>query len=226
MSSIIAPLITTSIAVLILGSIYRLYRVIRTPVDRHVAITPTPTSRSGVIVALLFESISFRTLFKASLWTWVFGWLFHVCLLLTLIIHARFIAIPPPALTAWLMPHTSFISAGLVIGLLGLFARRLVIARVRYVSAISDYLHLILLLSIAAVGIFLSSTDSVNVYELTLFIQGLFRGDWLMLAPNFLLALHIIGACALLCLYPFSKLFHGPLLWFNPTRSSTGRPRS
>lgn len=226
MSLLIASIVTASFFVLILGSIYQIYRVLRTPVNRHVAITPAPSTRLGVIAALLFESISFRTLFKASVWTWVFGWLFHVCLLLTLIIHARFFSIPAPTVTAWLMPYTSYISLGLVVGLLGLLARRLLVARVRYVSALSDYLHLILLLIIAVAGMLTAFTDSVNVYEITLFMQGLVRGDWLSLTTNYLLVSHVLGVCLLMCLYPFSKLFHGPLMWLNPTRSSTARPRS
>ena len=226
MSATIALCISLSIAVLVLGSFYRLYRVFRTPVNRHIPISPAPSTRLGVVVAMLFETVSFRTLFRASVWTWVFGWLFHVCLLLTIIIHARFLAIPAPSLTAWLMPYTSYVSLGLVIGLVGLFARRLLVARVRYVSALSDFLHLALLLFIAIAGITLASTDSVNVYEVTVFVQGLLRGNWLNLTPNVLLVVHVLSACLLLCLYPFTKLFHGPLMWINPTRSSTDRTRT
>ena len=226
MSSFLALVITVAFVVLVLGSLYRLYGVIRTPVNRHVPITPAPLTRLGVAAALVAETLSFKTLFKASLWTWVFGWLFHICLLLTLVIHARFFAIPAPTITAWLMPYTSYVSAGLLFGLFGLLVRRLVVARVRYVSALSDYLHLILLIIISLAGTFLASTDTVNVYELTLFMQGLVRGKWLSLSSNHWFSLHVLGACALMCVYPFSKLFHGPLMWFNPTRSSTSRPRS
>jgi len=180
MSSFIAPIVTVSFIVLILGSTYRLYRVLRTPVTRHVQITPAPSTRLGVVAALTFESISFRTLFKASFWTWVFSWLFHACLLLIIIIHARFFIIPTPTLTAWLMQYSSYISLGLLVGLLGLLARRLLVGRLRYVSALSDYLHLVLLLVITMAGMLLASTqtNAVNVYELTLFMQGLVRGSY------------------------------------------------
>lgn len=221
MSSIIAPILTVSFVVLLLGSVYRLYRIIRTPVNRHIPITPAPSTRIGVAAALLFESFSFRTLMRASVWTWVFGWLFHACLLLTIIIHARFFQIPAPIVAARLMPYSDFISTGLMVGLIGLLARRLLVARVRYVSALSDYLHLLLLIVITSAGIALATKDGVNVYEVTVFVQGLVRGDWQTLTPSLLLGIHILGVCVLMCLYPFSKLFHGPLMWFNPTRSST-----
>ena len=226
MSSLIAPILTVSFVILILGSVYRLYRILRIPIDRPVPISPAPRTRFGVAAQLLLESLTFRTLFRASIWTWFFGWLFHVCLLLTLIIHGRFLTIPAPSLTAWIMPHTTYVSIGLVTGLLGLLVRRLVLARMRYVSALSDYLHLCLLLFIALAGMLLASMDAVNVYEVTVFTQGLLKGDWQSLTPNALLAFHVLGAGTLMCLYPFSKLFHGPLMWFNPTRSSTAKTRS
>ncbi len=226
MSAVLAPLLLIAIAVCIAGIAYRIYNVLQAPVLRHIAITPAADSRWGVLWFMLIETVTFRTLFKASVPTWIFGWLFHVCLLLTIIIHGRFLSIPAPTIVAWLMPYTSIISYGLMVGLIGLFVRRLVVDRVRYISSLSDYMHLILLLVIAGAGMLLSSSDSVNVYEVTLFVQGLFSTQWPSLTQNYLLALHVLGACVLLCVYPFSKLFHGPLMWFNPTRSQPQRPRS
>ncbi len=226
MSTLLAFAISVSIAVLCLGTFYRLWRLTRSPITRHIAITPTPTTRFGIFIALLIETVVFRTLWRASFWTWIFSWLFHLCLLLTILIHARFLSIPAPKISAWLMPYTTFVSWGLVIGLLGLLARRLLVDRVRFVSSPSDFLHLLLILTIAGLGMMLSASHSVNVYEMTLFVQGLFNGAWQPLASNFVLLMHVLGACVLLCLYPFSKLFHGPLMWFNPTRSRPEPPRS
>jgi len=226
MSAVLSPLLLLAIVVCVLGSFYRIYTLVRKPVARHIAITPAARSRWGVFGFMVIETLTFRTLFKASVFTWIFGWLFHVCLLLMLIIHLRFVTIPAPKLTAWLMPHTSLISYGLVVGLVGLLIRRLAVDRVRYVSSLSDYLHVILLLFIAGVGMLMASSNSVNVYEVTLFVQGIFSSQSSSLTSNTLLALHILGVCILLVVYPFSKLFHGPLMWFNPTRSQPQRPRS
>ncbi len=226
MGEFIAPLVLVSIVVLTLGSLFRLWRLIRTPVQRYIAISPAPATRFGVLSALLAESFFFPTLFRASVWTWLFGWVFHVCLLLTLIIHLRFFSITPPLLVAWFMPYTSYVSWGLVAGLTGLLARRCLVDRLRYISTPADYLHLLLLLAIAVLGMFLSQSDSVNVYELILYVQSLLRLSSAHLSSNLLLALHVLGACVVFCVYPFSKLFHGPLSWFNPTRSQPRRSRS
>ena len=225
MSDLIAPLVLGSIALLIIGSLYRLVRLLSAPVQRYIAITPAPATRFGVLFFFLTESIFFPTLFRASFWTWLFGWVFHLCLALTLLIHIRFFSLTPPLLIAWLMPYTTYVSWGLVAGLGGLLARRVLINRVRYISTPADYLHLLLILTIAALGIFLANSESVNVYEITLFVQSLLQLSPSDLSPNLLLALHVLGACLLFCLYPFSKLFHGPLSWFNPTRSQSERSR-
>lgn len=226
MSAILTPVLLMAIVVCVLGTVYRLYRVIKTPVSRPIPITPAAQSRWGVLGFMLTETLTFRTLLKASVLTWVFGWVFHLCLLLMFIIHLRFVVIPAPTLSAWLMPHASLISYGLIAGLAGLLIRRIVVDRVRYVSSLSDYLHLLLLLFIASVGVVLAAGDTVNVYEVTLFVQGLFSKGVAPLSTNVLLALHVLGACIVLLVYPFSKLFHGPLMWFNPTRSQPQRPRS
>ena len=226
MSAILTPILLLAITVCLVGSFYRLFNILKTPIARPIAITPAAKSRWGVLGFMLIETLTFRSLFKASFVTWVFGWLFHICLLFTLLIHLRFVSVPAPNLTVWLMPYTSLISYGLVLGLVGLLIRRLFVDRVRYVSSLSDYMHIILLLFIAAIGILMAARNTVNVYEVMLFVQGLFTTGSTVLATNYLLFMHVLGACVLLLIYPFSKLFHGPLLWFNPTRSQPRRPRS
>jgi len=225
MGALIYFTILVAMGVFAVGIVYRLWKVLRTPVSSRVPITPAPATLPGVLVQLLIETVAFRTLFRASIWTWLFGWLFHVCFLLTLIIHGRFLAIPAPTLSAMLMPYTTFITAGLLFGLLGLLLRRVAVVRVRRVSSLSDYLHLLVFLVLAGSGSVMAANQSVNVYEVTVFVQGLFNGIRQPLSANFILALHVCCACAILLVFPFSKLLHGPLLWLNPTRNQADKSR-
>lgn len=215
-----------SLAVCLLGTVIRLFKTAQHPVERSIVITPAPKTRWGVLWFFVVETVLFKTLFKGAWGTWVFGWLFHLCLLLMFIIHLRYLSLSPNAITLWLMPHSAWIAGGLTVGLAGLLIRRLTIDRLRYISSPSDYLHLMLLLFIAAGGVLMARWGAVNVYEVTVFVQHVLSGQWGELTLNWLLAAHILGACLVMCLYPFSKLFHGPLSWFNPTRSQTGRIRS
>jgi len=223
--NLVASVIVVSITVLIVGSLYRLWRVLQTPQPNRIPITPAPATRLGIIGQLLFETITFRSLLRSSVWTWVLGWSFHVSLLLTIAIHFRFFSISALPVVGTLMPYTSSISFVLVASLLGLLARRVFVDRVRYISSLSDYVHLGLLLFIAGCGMMLASSNKVNVYEVTVFVQALLKGEFEVLSMNYVFLAHTIGAGVLFCVYPFSKLFHGPLLWVNPTRSTPDKSR-
>ncbi len=41
------------------------------------ATTPAPATRSGVVLRMAREVALFESLFKANLWIWLFGWVFH-----------------------------------------------------------------------------------------------------------------------------------------------------
>jgi len=210
---------------MIIGSIYRIVCLLAQPVPHRVPITPTAATRFGVWLNLVIETLSFRTLFRASFLTWILGWVFHVSLLLMFVIHFRYLSLQAPKFVALLMPHSMFIAAALILSLIGLLVRRCVVDRVRYVSSPSDYLHLLLLLVITGAGWMMARSHSANVYEVTLFVQGLFQGQLQPLKFHFVLMLHLLGAALLFVVYPFSKLFHGPLLWLNPTRTTADRAR-
>ncbi len=226
MGTVLTLVLWVSLVVLLLGTVIRLVRISLHPVERSIVITPAPKTRWGVLWFFVVETVFFRTLLKGSLGTWLFGWLFHVCLLLMFLVHLRYLSPTPNSLTLWLMPHSALIASGLIVGLAGLLVRRLTIDRLRYISTLSDYLHLVLLLFIAVGGVTMARLGSVNVYEVTVFVQHVMSGQWADLTFNWVLATHVVGAGLVMCLYPFSKLFHGPLSWFNPTRSQTRRIRS
>jgi len=48
----------------------------------------------GVALRLTREVVFFESLFKASKWTWIFGWMFHAALLLVLLRHLRYFQQP------------------------------------------------------------------------------------------------------------------------------------
>ena len=69
--------------------VYGLYRKIRqyatTPAPLKIPTTPAPTTQSGVVARMAREVFLFESLFKATKWTWLFGWVFHAALLLVLL---------------------------------------------------------------------------------------------------------------------------------------------
>ncbi len=102
--------------------------------------------------------------------------------------------------------------------LLALWARRLVVERIRYISGPSDHLMLALLVAIGLSGLnlrFLNRTDVVDVKE---FFLGLMYFDWRPLPADPALLLHLSLVLALMVVFPFSKLLHAPGVFFSPSR--------
>jgi len=110
-------------------------------------------------------------------------------------------------------------------GLAGLWARRFLVERIRYISTISDHLMLLLLLLIAVSGLgmkFLAHTDIIAVKA---FFLGLMSFDLQPLPAHPALYVHLICVALLMIVFPFSKLLHAPGIFFSPTRNQADNPR-
>lgn len=212
-------------AIFVVGLIHRLWVYARTPAPLKIPTTPAPTTVTGVVGRMLREVVLFESLFKSTKWTWLFGWLFHVSLLLVVLRHLRYFMEPVPAWVVMIQPFGTYAGWGMAIGLAGLWLRRLAVSRVRLVSGPSDHLHLVLLLLIAASGLvmrFLWHTDVVAV-------KAFFLG-WLRLSPQALpgdspLLVHLGLVALLLIVFPLSKLVHAPGIFFSPSRNQVDNPR-
>jgi nitrate reductase gamma subunit len=113
----------------------------------------------------------------------------------------------------------------MVVGLLGLLARRVFVDRVRYISAPSDYLWLLLLIVIGFSGILMTFVVHTDVVMVKAFFTGFwtFSGGELPMDP--LLLIHLTMVALLMVLLPFSKLLHIPGVFFSPSRNQVDNPR-
>jgi len=212
-------------AVFAAGLAYRIYDYARTPAPLKIPTTPAPTTQRGVALRLLREVVLFESLFKSSLWTWVFGWLFHAGLALVLIRHLRYFTEPVWAWVAFAQPFGIYAAFAMAAGLAGLWVRRFAVARVRYISTPSDHLMLALLLAIAVSGLAMKFVAHTDVVAVKAFFLGLMVADWQPLPPDGLLYVHLALVALLMLIFPFSKLLHAPGLFFSPTRNQADNPR-
>ncbi|MDP6391473.1 MAG: respiratory nitrate reductase subunit gamma, partial [Arenicellales bacterium] len=186
-----AGLFLAAAAGLLAGLLYRMIRYVRTPVPLVIPTTPAPTTRMGVAVRMTREIVLFQSLFKGSKWTWLFGWLFHFGMLIALVRHLRYFTEP---VWWWVsMLQWAGIYAGIVmaLGLAGLWARRLLVDRVRYISAPSDHLMLALLLAIAGSGLVMKYWVHADIVALKAFTLGLITFDWQPLPADPVLLVHL-----------------------------------
>jgi len=171
------------------------------------------------------EVVLFESLFKGSKWTWLFGWLFHFGLVVALLRHLRYFTEP---VWRWVevIQWVGLYGGGVMLfGLLGLWARRFLVDRVRYISAPSDHLMLALLVAIAGSGLAIKYVVHTDIVALKAFTRGLLVFDWQPLPAEPLLLMHLTLVILLMVIFPISKLLHAPGVFFSPTRTMKDTPR-
>jgi nitrate reductase gamma subunit len=220
-----ALLFYAATAVLLGGLAWRIADYARTPAPLKIPTTPAPLTRGGVAVRMAREVFLFESLFKGSLWTWLFGWLFHVSLALVLVRHLRYFTQPVWEWVAFLQPLGILAGLGMLAGLAGLLARRMLVDRIRYISTPSDYLMLVLLGLIGSSGLAMKYVFRTDVVGVKAYFLGLMRFDWQPLPADPMLYVHLGLVAALMIIFPYSKLLHAPGVFFSPSRNQTDDPR-
>jgi nitrate reductase gamma subunit len=196
----------------------RLRRLKATPVPLQIGLEPVAGSRwarvRGFALMLFGANPNLKTYPPALA---LGGLCLHLGILLALVGHLRLFLNPVPTWLFFLVPLARVGGCLLGLGLLLLLMRRLADPRLWLLSKRADYGVLALLLAVALSGLALvywAPPDPVAVKAVTL---GLLRpwsapGPW----PGWLLASHIALVMALLAVFPFSKLMHGPQVFLNP----------
>jgi nitrate reductase gamma subunit len=174
---------------------------------------------------MLKELTIFESLFKSNKWTWLFGWLFHFGLLLVLLRHLRYFTDPVWAWVVFIQPFGKYAAFMLLAGLAGLWGRRLLVDRVRYISAPSDHLMLLLLIAIGATGALMTFVKHTDIVALKSFFIGLMTFSWSAMPNDLILIVHLSLVILLMLIFPFSKLLHAPGIFFSPTRNQVDNPR-
>lgn len=215
---------------LVAGVTNKMLQYKRVPAPLKIPVTPAPLTRKGVAYRFFTEVVFFNSLFRATKWTWIFGWIFHLSLLLAFFRHLRYVISPDTFI--WPLVNNMVVQSfghyagfGMLFGLVGLFGRRIFVDRVRYISSPSDYLMLILIMGIAGTGLSIAYLAHTDIVQLKAFIIGLFLFDWQELPNDLVLLAHLTMVLALMMIFPMSKLIHAPGLFMAPTRYQVDNPR-
>jgi nitrate reductase gamma subunit len=220
-----ASLFYIATAVLAGGLAFRIWEYAATPAPLKIVTTPAPTTRGGVVLRLGREAVLFESLFKANKWIWLFGWIFHASLALVLLRHFRYFVQPVWEWVVLIQPFGVYAGFAMVAGLVGLWGRRLLVPRIRYISAPSDHLMLLLLIGIAGTGLMMKFVAHADVVAVKSFFLGLMRFDWQPMPADPVLLVHLGLVALLMIVFPYSKLLHAPGLFFSPTRNQVDNPR-
>jgi len=204
----------------------------------------SPSNIWGVIGRMALEVFLFRSLFRntkvdilqkrpvygSAKWLWFFSLLFHWSLLIIWLRHLRFF-IEPIAL--WInglsavdgffkigVPTLYLSDAAILAGLTFLFLRRIVVPQLRYISLVTDYFALLLLLGIVTTGLLMRHFFPADLLQ----VKNLALG-WVTFAPaapkgvGKVFYIHLCFVFTLLTWFPMSKLMHMGGIFLSPTRN-------
>jgi len=224
-TSVYATLFYVATALLVLGLVRKIMQYARTP--QPLKIPTTPLTVPGVAWRTAKEVTVFASLFKSNKWIWLFGWMFHFALLLVLLRHLRYFQEPVWFWVTLIQPFGKYASFAMVAGLGGLWARRILVDRVRYITSLSDHLILLLLIGIGLSGMTMKFVPAAHtdIVALKQFFIGLMIFDIQPLSPDPVLLVHLALVATLMIIFPISKLLHAPGVFFSPTRMQIDNPR-
>ena len=211
--------------VFVIGLAVKIRSYAKTPAPLKIATTPAPVTTGGVSLRMAREVVFFESLFKSSKWTWVFGWTFHFALLLVVLRHLRYFQEPVWMPIVLIQPFGTYAGFALVAALGGLWARRWLVDRVRYISTPSDHLMLALLIAIGLTGMAMRFVAHTDIVAVKVFVLGLMHFDWQPVPADPVLLIHLALVAGLMIVFPISKLLHAPGLFFSPTRNQADNAR-
>jgi len=203
----------------------RIWRWLETPTPLKIPTTPAPKTQTGALARVLGEALLFRSLWRENLELWLGGWIFHVTMALVLLKHLRYFTYPIPNWVNALYQAGVMAGEVMVVALLYLLARRIFMERVRYISLLSDYLLLALLILIPASGLWIKFQNPVLVVDVKSFVLGLITLHPQPIPHHALFLTHIGLVIVLVIYFPFSKLMHAPGVFVSPTRNQANDGR-
>ena len=211
--------------ILVVGVAYKINIYSRTPAPLKIPTTPAPTTQTGVVFRMAREVVLFESLFKANKWIWLFGWMFHFGLLLVLLRHLRYFTEPVWSWVSLVQPFGLYAGFAMVAGLAGLWVRRILVERIRYISTPSDHLMLALLILIGSSGLLMKFVAHTDIISLKTFVLGLMYFDLQPIPADPILLVHLALVATLMIIFPISKLLHAPGLFFSPSRNQEDNSR-
>ncbi len=226
MVSLVIAILFYLATILLLGGIaVKIWNYAKTPAPLKIPTMPAPRNGMGVFFRILREVVFFESLFKSNKWIWLFSYMFHLALLLVLLRHLRYFTQPVWWWVEIIQPFGIYAAFAMIIGLSALLLRRIFVKRIKYISNLSDYLMLLLLLLIAASGLAMKFVSHTDIIAVKAYMLGLLHLQIKELPLSPILLTHLLSVILLMIIFPISKLLHGIGIFFSPTRNQIDNSR-
>ncbi len=204
-----------------------------------------PSTKAGVIGRMALEILLFRSLFRNTRvelregpkisyewekWLWLAGLVFHWAFFAIVIRHLRLFTEPIPFFVHIFETFDGLLQVGLPTLYLSdlaflaaatyLFARRVILPQVRFISLPADYFPLALIITIGITGVlmrYIAKVDVVTIKQLTMGLVSFHPR--VPEGVGVLFYIHLFLVSVLFAYFPFSKLMHFAGIFFSPTRN-------
>jgi len=211
-----------------------------------------PSTGLGALMRMALEILLFRSLFRntkaelrkgprlvfeESKFLWLGALAFHWSFLLIFLRHLRFFLEPVPGMVLAAQSLDSFLQIGtpviyatdgiILVALGYLLLRRILDSHIRYISLMTDYFALFLLLGLVISGILMRYWFKTDIVEIKQLALGLVTFQPIMLeGVGALFFMHLFLLSSLIAYFPFSKLMHMGGVFLSPTRNLANNNRS
>lgn len=210
-----------------------------------------PAGTIEVVGRMALEVLLFRSLFRnnkvelhdgrlvygGEKWLWAAALAFHWSLLVILVRHLRLFLDPVPGAINLLtradgffevLTPTVFATDFVILAALSfLFARRVVIPQVRFITLPADWFALVLIFSIAASGVIMRQFWRTDLQQVKALAVGLATfAPVVPVGVGLIFYIHLFLVCVLLIWFPFSKLVHLGGVFLSPTRNLVNNSRA
>ncbi len=207
-----------------------------------------PSTGPQTAIRMALEVLTFRSLFRntrveldkdtgtvgyaSTKWLWLFSIMFHYGFFMIFIRHFRLFMDPIPFPLTFLefgdglmqfgVPTLYMSNVLILVGALFLLGRRLWDAKVRYISLVTDYFPLLLIIGIALSGIYMryfAKVDVISIKSLTMSLVTFNFANIPFDKIDVSFFIHVFLVSTLMVYFPFSKLMHLGGIFLSPTRN-------
>ncbi len=206
-----------AIVLFVLGTIYRLWCWLRTPVPLNINLAPAKTTWKAVTGKIAAEVLLFISLLRNDKVLWVTAWVMHVCGLIVIVASHFFgiIDASVEAYTPYSIPYSKTIlyvaalfAFPLIATLLVLLFRHIISRDIRRITIPVDYVALGLILAHVFGGTYMSFFTEVDMDKVAAWGMGLMTFRPVVVEGSWIFAVHCATCFITFAYFPFSKLFH------------------
>jgi len=199
------------------GTVYRLWYWLQTPVPLRINLAPAKTTWKGVAAKIAAEVLVFISLFRNDKTLWVFALAMHVSALACLL-GTHFFGLIDAGIdlyTPYSIPAGKTIiyvfacfAFPLIATLLFLLFKRIVTRDVRRLSIATDYIAIGLVLAHVLAGTYMSFFTELDLGAVMKWGLGLVTFHPYIVSGSWIFPVHCTTGFSLFMYFPFSKLFH------------------